>query len=46
MRFWREMADAGGASTAMTMDNRHESRAPDAIQMFGRDFGCRWHVGD
>ena len=44
-RFWREMAEAGGVSVAMATGNRHESRAPAAIQMFGRDFGCRWHVG-
>jgi hypothetical protein len=46
MRFWRKMADAGGASTTMTMDDRHEPRAPVAIQMFSRDFGCRRHFGD
>ena len=46
MRFWREVADAGGAFTAMTMDTRHEPRARVAIQMFSSDFGCRWHVGD
>jgi hypothetical protein len=46
MRFWREMAEAGGASTVMTMDIRHESPAPVAVQMLGRDFGRRWHVGD
>jgi hypothetical protein len=45
MRFWRETTDAGEASAAMTTDNRHEPRAPAAIQMFGRDFGCRRHVG-
>ena len=36
----------GGAFTAMTTVARHESRAGIAIQMFGSDFGCRWHVGD
>src|SRR5580704_17795294 len=34
MRFWREMAAAG--ATSMAMDNRDESWAYTAIQMFGR----------
>ena len=44
--FWRGMADAGGASMAMTMENRHDPPACVAIQMFGCDYGCRRHAGD
>ena len=46
MSFWREMAEAGGASTAMTMENRHDPHACVAIQMFGCDYGCRRHTGE
>jgi hypothetical protein len=45
-RFWHEMAAAGAASMAMTIDIRHDLRTTVAIQVFGRDFGCRWHFGD
>lgn len=45
MRCWRKMAGSGGASMAVTV-NRHDAGPLPTSQMFGGDFGCRWHAGD
>ena len=46
MRSWREMADAGGVSAGRRWTIVMSQRTAIAVQMFGRDFGCRWHFGD
>src|SRR4051794_7547958 len=39
MNSWRVTVDAGGAWTALTMENRHDPPAC-VVQMFGCDHGC------